>query len=168
MSRLRRTDQHGTARIEPEADDQVVRQYRYLLCTAPGDALEHALVEALEAIGPDARQVVLTTVQVHLLTGAHLRSDDVTALAHLCAAGERRRPGALTGTLPATTLHALAREAINSDAAFGLFSGYAAWDGSDPEPMPEHDDSEYGQRWHASLHTRDGNAPGMNGAFGGT
>ncbi|MFC8501147.1 hypothetical protein ACFUC1_02225 [Pedococcus sp. NPDC057267] len=168
MSRLGRPDRHGADPTGPEADDQVVRQYRYLLRTAPVDALEHVLVEALEVIGPDARQVVLTTVQAHLLTGAHLRSDDITALAHLCAAGERQRPGALTGTLPATTLHALAREAINSEAAFGLFGGYAAWDGSDPEPPPEHDDSEYGQRWHASLHTRDGNAPGMNGAFGGT
>ena len=153
----------------PDApEDQTVRQYRYLLRTAPMDALEHAHVEALKVIGPQARQVVLGTVQAELLTGAHLKPDDVTTLAHLVTAGERRRPGALTTALPAPTLHALAHEAIHSEPAFGLFGGYAAWDGLDPKPVPERDDSEYGERWHASVHPKDGNAPGMNGAFSGT
>lgn len=165
MSRFSRHNRQSPAGTE--AQDQVVRQYRYLLRTAPLDALEHVHLEALRAIGTQARQAVLSTVQAQLLTGAHLGPDDVTALSHLCTAGERRRPGALTTTLPPDILHALAYEAIHSEAAFGLFGGYAAWDGSDPQPPPEHDDSEYGQRWHASLHTKDGNAPGLNGSFGG-
>lgn len=165
MSRFSRHNRQGSAGTE--AQDQVVRQYRYLLRTAPLDALEHVHLEALKAIGAQARQAVLSTVQAQLLTGAHLRPDEVTALAHLCTAGERRRPGALTTTLPPDILHTLAHEAIHSEAAFGLFGGYAAWDGSDPQPPLEHDDSEYGQRWHASLHTKDGNAPGLNGSFGG-
>lgn len=156
-----------TAALRGAAEDQTVRQYRYLLRTAPADALEHAHVEALTMIGPHARQIVLNTVQAELLTGAHLKPDDVTALAHLCTSGERHRPGALTTTLPSATLHALAHEVIHSEPAFGLFGGYAAWDGSDPEPPPERDDSEYGQRWHASLQTRDGTAPGLNGSYGG-
>lgn len=156
---------------EPAQDapeDQTVRQYRYLLRTAPADALEHAHVEALQAIGPQARQTVLATVQAQLLVGAHLKPDDTLALAHLVTTGERRHPSALTTALPPTTLHALAHEAIHSEPAFGLFGGYAAWDGLDPKPVSERDDSEYGERWHASVHPRDGNAPGMNGAFSGT
>lgn len=148
-------------------EDQTVRQYRYLLRTAPIDALEHIHVAALKAIGPRGREIVLGTVHAELLTGAHLKPDDVTTVAHLVTVGERRRPGALTTALPATTLHALAHEAIHSEPAFGLFGGYAAWDGVDPQPPEEHDDSEYGERWHASVHSKDGNAPGMNGAFSG-
>jgi hypothetical protein len=156
-----------SAPAQDAPEDQTVRQYRYLLRTAPIDALEHAHVEALEAIGPQAREIVLGTVQAQLLTGAHLKPDEVSTLAHLVTVGERRHPGALTTALPAATLHALAREAIHSEPAFGLFGGYAAWDGVDPQPPPEHDDSEYAERWHASVQTKDGNAPGMNGAFGG-
>lgn len=153
--------------VRDAAEDQTVRQYRYLLRTAPIDALEHAHVDALKAIGPQGREIVLGTVQAELLTGAHLQPDEVTAVAHLVTVGERRRPGALTTSLPATTLHALAHEVIHSEPAFGLFGGYAAWDGLDPQPVPEHDDSEYGERWHAAVHPKDGTAPGMNGAFGG-
>jgi hypothetical protein len=51
---------HAPSRGTPE--DQVVRQYRYLLRTAPPDALEAAHVEALSAIGPDHRETVLRTV----------------------------------------------------------------------------------------------------------
>jgi hypothetical protein len=149
------------------AEDQTVRQYRYLLRTAPIDALEQAHVDALKAIGPQGREIVLGTVQAELLTGAHVRPDEVTAVAHLVTIGERRRPGALTTSLPVATLHHLAHEVIHSEPAFGLFGGYAAWDGLDPRPATEHDDSEYGERWHTSVHTRDGTAPGMNGAYGG-
>ena len=145
-----------------------MRQYRFLLRTAPRDALEAAHVEALSAIGAALRETVLHTVQTELVAGAHLHPDDVVPLAHLVTLGERRRPGIIAATLPQPALSALANEVIHSEPAFGLFGGYAAWDGLDPQPPPEHDDSEYGERWHASVHPKDGNAPGMNGAFGGT
>lgn len=148
-------------------EDQTVRQYRYLLRTAPLDALEHAHVDALNSLGPRTRQVVLETVQSELLTGTRLIPDDITALAHLVTAGERHRPGALIAALPTPTLHDLADSTIHSEAALGLLGGYAGWDGSDPQSANERDESEYAQRWHAALQTRDGTAPGMNGALGG-
>ncbi|TPG14948.1 hypothetical protein [Pedococcus bigeumensis] len=148
-------------------EDQTVRQYRYLLRTAPLDALEAAHIDALAAIDPAHREVVLRTVQAELVAGAHLRPDDITPLAHLATLGERRSPGVLTRSVPAPALTALADAVINSEPAFGLFSGYAAWDGLDPEPPEEQDDSEHAEKWHAAHATRDGTAPGMNGAFGG-
>ena len=88
-------------------------------------------------------------------------------LAHLVTLGERRRPGVLTTSVPELALAALAHAVINSEPAFGLFTGYASWDGLDPEPPQEHDDSEYGERWHASKETRDGSALGLGGSWGG-
>ena len=148
-------------------EDQTVRQYRYLLRTGPTDALEAAHIDALAAIDPVDREVVLRTVQTELVAGAHLSPDDVTPLAHLVTLGERRNPGVLTRSVPTPALAALADAVIHSEPAFGLFSGYSSWDGLDPEPPEEHDDSEYAEKWHASHATHDGNAPGMNGAFGG-
>lgn len=39
----------------------------------------------------------------------------------------------LLRSFPAATLAALAAAVVESDAAFGLFTGYANWDGVDPE-----------------------------------
>ena len=102
---------------------------------------------------------MLRTVQSQLLTGAHLGPDHVTALARLCTAGERRRPGA-------PHHHPAFRQAaIHSEAAFG-FLWLRGLRRFRPQPAPEHD-SVYKQRWHASLQTTDGNAAGMNGAYRG-
>ena len=149
-------------------EDQAVRQYRYLLRTAPQDALEAAHVDALSAIGPLHRETVLRTVQTELVVGAHLRADDIGPLAHLVTLGERRSPGVLTSSIPDPALSELAQALIDSEPAFGLFGGYASWDGVDPTAPEEHDDSEYGEHWHTALGTKDGTAPGLNGAFGGT
>lgn len=152
---------------EVAPENQTVRQYRFLLRTAPRDALEAAHVDALSAIAAPLREVVLHTVQTQLVAGAHLHPDDVVPLAHLVTLGERRHPGVISATLPEPALSALAHEVIHSEPAFGLFGGYAAWDGLDPQPPQERDDSEYAERWHASVRPHDGTAPGMNGAFGG-
>jgi len=44
--------------------------------------------------------------------------------------------------------------ALGGGTAFALFGGYAAWDGTDPQPLEEHDDSAFGQAWHAALESR--------------
>jgi len=150
-----------------DAEDPAVRQYRYLLRTAPQDALEAAHVDALSSVGPQHRETVLRTVQEELVAGAHLHADDVRPLAHLVTLGERRSPGALTSSIPEPALSELARAVIESEPAFGLLTGYASWDGIDPEPPVEHSESEYGERWHAAKEARDNRTPGMNDTFGG-
>ena len=143
------------AQSSDRPEDQTVRQYRYLLRTAPSDALEAAHVDALSAIGRLYRDDVLRTVQTELVAGAHINAADVGPLAHMV-------------TLWEPALSALAQAVIDSEPAFGLFGGYASWDGVDPAPADERDDSEYAEQWHAARATRDGTAPGLNGAFGGT
>jgi hypothetical protein len=113
-------------------EDQTVRQYRYLLRTAPIDALQAAHHEALDRLDEDDRARILTAVQEGLVAGQRLGPGDTSAIARLISIGERRSPRAfLDGCAPAA-LGALAEAVNEAEAAFGLFAGYAAWDGSDP------------------------------------
>lgn len=128
---------HGERdRVEavPPAEDPVERQYRYLLRTAPADALEAAHVEALAALPDEVRAAVLTTVQEALVAGQRLRPTDTGPLARLVTVGERRAPGAFLSACPPAARHTLADAVVASEAAFGLLGGYAAWDGADPVP----------------------------------
>jgi hypothetical protein len=136
-------------------EDVVVRQYRYLLRTAPGDAMEHAHVEALEALDENFRAAVLRAVQSGLVAGMRLTPEHVHPLAHLIALGERRRPGAFLAACDERALRALAELAVVAEASFGLFGGYAAWDGA--EPVTDEDrwvDGGFGERWHDALVAR--------------
>lgn len=134
------------------AEDPVVRQYRFLLRTAPVDALEAAHVEALGALEADDRLAVLGTVQSVLVAGLRLGVDDVRAVAHLVTSGERRVPGALLTSCPQPVLRRLADKVIYSEAAFGLFGGYAGWDGAEPEPSPDVADmAGWDEHWHQEL-----------------
>ena len=144
----RRANQEG-----PPAEDPVVRQYRYLLRTAPADALEAAHVEALNALEPPDRAVVLSTVQTVLVAGLRLGPNDTAALAHLISTGERRVPGALLTSYPDVVRNKLGANVIHSEAAFGLFSGYAGWDGADPPRNQDTDDSPYAEQWHEGQDT---------------
>ncbi|MFC8502692.1 hypothetical protein ACFUC1_10040 [Pedococcus sp. NPDC057267] len=115
-------------------EDQVVRQYRYLLATAPADALQAAHVEALEALDDRGREAVLRAVQDGLVAGGRLRPGDTAAVARLVVHGELRAPGTFRTACEPSTLRDLADGVVGSEAAFGLFVGYADWDGADRVP----------------------------------
>src|SRR6476469_558479 len=115
-------------------EDQVVRQYRYLLRTAPLDALQAAHHEALDGLTVETRALVLAGVQDGLVAGQRLGPGDTAAIARLASVGERRNPRGFLDACEPTALRALADAVIHTEAAFGLFSGYAAWAGIDPAP----------------------------------
>ena len=117
-----------------EPEDQTVRQYRFLLRTAPQDALQAAHQEALEHLAADQRALVLSAVRAGLVAGQRLSPGDTAAIARLVSIGERRDPRAFLDACDPTVLSALADAVISAEAAFGLFAGYAAWDGADPSP----------------------------------
>ena len=162
--------------VGPSADeDLVVRQYRFLLRTAPLDALEAAHVEALEAIGGHYRSAVLRAVQVGLVAGLRLGPDEVRPLARLISLGERRSPGAFLRASEPHVLRGLADAVVLAEASFGLFGGYAAWDGAEPSDDAwgtPWTDGGYGEPWHDALVThvlyRDfsGGPSAPDGAFG--
>lgn len=147
MSLLRRSK--GEQRPAGHDEDPVVRQYRYLLRTAPGDALDAIHREALAAISAADRATVLRTIQEQLVAGLRLDADDVPALSRLLVLGERRTPGSLLRHCDPAVLGRLAGAALVSEAAFGLLTGYAAWDGAEPEPAEAAwEDADRHQKWH--------------------
>lgn len=135
------------------SEDVVVRQYRYLLRTAPLDALEAAHVQALRELDDDARAAVLRALQTALVCGLRLSPDQPDRLAHLIALGERRLPGAFLAALEEHCARRLADHVVLAEASFALFGGYAEWDGADPQPAQEvWVEDEFAQRWHGALH----------------
>lgn len=78
----------------------VVRQYRYLLRTAPADALEAAHTEAIPLLSVAHQESLLTTLRSSLLVGDHLNPGDHRKIAHLVTQGERRSPSVLLAALP--------------------------------------------------------------------
>lgn len=118
-------------------EDPVVRQYRFLLRQASPDAVEVAHTEALPRLQEEQRREILSAVQRGLVAGQRLRPHDTTQIAHLIVLGERRSPNAFLAACEPATLLALSRAVIRSEACFGLFGRYAAWDGADPEPEDE-------------------------------
>lgn len=115
-------------------EDQIVRQYRFLLRTGPLDALQAAHHEALDDLGQDVKGRVLTAVQDGLVAGQRLGPGDTAAIARLISIGERRNPRGFLDACDPSVLRVLAQAVIHAEAAFGLFAGYAAWDGVDPAP----------------------------------
>lgn len=141
MGRLifrKRHDSEGEPENAPE--DPVVRQYRYLLRTAPADALAAAHAEAIPLLSEAHHESLLETIRATLLVGDHLTSTDDAKIAHPVINAEQRSPGQLLTALPAKALQALAASVLGSEASFGLLSGYAQWNGAEPEHL---DDSAY-------------------------
>lgn len=120
--------------VDRPPEDQTVRQYRYLLRTAPLDTLQAAHHEALDRLTEADRVRVLAAVQDGLVAGQRLRPDNTSAIARLVSIGERRTPRGFLDACEPTALGSLALAVNQAEASFGLFAGYAGWDGVDPEP----------------------------------
>jgi hypothetical protein len=78
------------------ADEQAVERYRYMLRTAPPEAIEEAHAEAFARLTPEQRRLALqelgNAVPPHERGGA---SDDPRSLARLATRAEMRQPGTL-------------------------------------------------------------------------
>lgn len=77
------------------ADEQAIERYRYLLRTAPPDAIEQAHAEAFEQLTPDQRRLVLAQLSAELPTHERSDGDDPRSLARMATRAEMRRPGTL-------------------------------------------------------------------------
>lgn len=110
----------------------MVRELRYLLRTAPLDALRTVTRTGLAGLPTEDREVVLRTVQTQLVSGARLTPEHVDEIARLATMGERRDPGAVVRHLPPTVLERLAVAVVPLAREAGLCDGYAGWDGADP------------------------------------
>jgi hypothetical protein len=169
MSRFRfgkRRDPQVDPADAPE--DPLVRQYRYLLRTAPVDALESAHAEAIPLLSEAHRESLLETVRSSLLVGDRLTTSAHAKIAHLVTDGERRAPGQLLRALSADVLQNLAVRVLESESSFGLLSGYAGWDGAEPQPSDDSEWADGGFNPKVSLRKpRDDPRTGQAGAYGG-
>jgi hypothetical protein len=89
---------------EPGADDgtrrdeEAIRRYRYLLRTAPPDAIEQAHAEAFAQLSPDQRRQVLGQLANNVPEYERVRDDDPRTLARMATRAEMRQPGFLERT----------------------------------------------------------------------
>ena len=126
-----------TVSTAPEISDLLVHQYRFLLRTAPADALKNAHREALLELTAQHRSAVLDAVRTSMASGAHLTVDDTFRLAHPVVFAEKNFPGQFLAACPPEALRALADHVLVAEASFGLLSGYATWDGAEPPPVDD-------------------------------
>ena len=88
----------GKPSTEPLTDDQAVERYRYLLRTAPPEAIEQVHEEALAQLTPTQRRLVLDGLNGELPPQERANGDDPRSLARLATRTELRRPGTLERT----------------------------------------------------------------------
>ncbi len=88
----------GPQPTEPLTNEQAVERYRYLLRTAPPDAIEQAHTEAFAQLTPAQRRLLLESLNGDLPAQERADRDDPQSLARLATRAELRRPGTLERT----------------------------------------------------------------------
>ena len=79
-------------------DERAVARYRYLLRTAPPEALEQVHAEAFARLTPDQRQQVLAELSTGLPSGEAAPTADPQSMARAATRAELRQPGYLEQT----------------------------------------------------------------------
>jgi hypothetical protein len=79
-------------------DQQAVERYRYLLRTAPPEAIEEAHAEAFSRLTPDQRRMVLEQLSAQVPPTERTDSEDPRSLARMATRAEMRQPGTLERT----------------------------------------------------------------------
>jgi hypothetical protein len=86
----------------PDADEQALQRYRYMLKTAPPETIEQAHEEAFAKLTPDQRAQALRELAAETPEGERSTfaggRDDPKSLARLATRAEIRRPGTLERT----------------------------------------------------------------------
>ena len=83
---------------ESLTNEQAIERYRYLLRTAPPEAIEQAHTEAFALLTPAQRRLVLEGLDGDLPPQEQADRDDPCSLARLATRAELRRPGTLERT----------------------------------------------------------------------
>ena len=84
---------------QPSADEQAIARYRYMLKTAPPEAIEQAHAEAFAALTPEQRRKVLEQLKAEApefeRAAAARAAESPDSLARLATRAEIRQPGAM-------------------------------------------------------------------------
>lgn len=87
------------ARAPQDPDEAAIERYRYMLRTAPPDAVEQAHAEAFAKLTPDQRQKVLADLSTAVPESERATSAEPQALARMATRAEMRNPGTMERTL---------------------------------------------------------------------
>jgi hypothetical protein len=136
----------GTSRTERTPDEVAIDRYRYLLRTAPPEAIEQAHAEAFAKLTPEQRQQVLAEVSREVPEAERARSDDPASLARMATRAEMREPGTmervlgrsgggigLGGVIAGSLLASVAGAFIGTAIADQLFNEPTADAAADPQ-----------------------------------
>jgi hypothetical protein len=112
-------------------DEQAVERYRYLLRTAPPEAIEQAHAEAFAQLTPEQRRLVLESLSQDLPSQERVDRDDPQSLARMATRAELRQPGTLertfggmspAGLMAGSFLSTIAGVVIGTAVADAIFS----------------------------------------------
>ncbi|GIG36538.1 hypothetical protein [Cellulomonas pakistanensis] len=78
-----------------DPDQAAIERYRYLLRTAPPEALEQAHAEAFAQLTPEQRRQVLEGLSAEVPPAERAADDDPRSLARMATRAELRQPGTL-------------------------------------------------------------------------
>lgn len=124
-----------------QTDEQAVARYRYMLRTAPPEAIEQAHEEAFRQLTPEQRKLALQELAADVPTEERRQADeDPKSLARLATRSEIRQPGTLErlfgrvgggaaasgfgGMFAGTLLATLAGTVIGSAVAHSFFDAH--------------------------------------------
>lgn len=86
----------------PRSDDaRAVERYRYLLQTAPPEAIERVHAEAFERLTPEQRRLLLEQLRADAPEGEAPADDRPETLARAATRAEMREPGSMERTMQA-------------------------------------------------------------------
>jgi hypothetical protein len=92
-------DTQASTAAQPLSDEQAIARYRYMLRTAPPEAIEQAHAEAFARLTPEQRRMVLEELkgEIHDVdqVAAARAGDNPEALARLATRAEIRQPGTM-------------------------------------------------------------------------
>ena len=106
-------------------DTQAIERYRYLLRTAPPDAIERAHEEAFAQLTPEQRGQVLRELSTQV-NASEVTGDDPKSLARTATRAEMRQPGTIERTFGGAGVPGLGSMFLSTLA--GAFVGSAIAD----------------------------------------
>jgi hypothetical protein len=140
VSRTPPSQPQNQAQDQPLTDEQAIERYKYMLRTAPPDAIEQAHEEAFAKLTPEQRRLALEQLSAAIpeyeRTGE--QRDDPRTLARMATRAEARQPGTLVnifgsgaygggmmGGFGGTLLSSIAGAFIGTVVADSLFNHFA-------------------------------------------
>jgi hypothetical protein len=102
------------------SDDEIaVERYRYLLRTAPPEAIEQAHEEAFQRLTPEQRRLLFQQLSADAAPGDAPRGDDPHSLAQSATRSELRQPGTMERTMAGPSFGSMVGSSL-----LGTVAGY--------------------------------------------